>query len=129
MKKRIYLAAPWVRRDEARAAGELIEAAGHTITKKWWEHRDVPIDQADRHLELEQQAIEDLEGVFRAQVFVLLNLATSEGKAVETGLALAYGKPIILVGERSNLFHYLVNPAFRVPTIEEAIVLAGQIVT
>lgn len=120
---RIYLAAPWVFKDEAARAGALLESAGHIITKKWWEHREVPgyIHPPDvSNDELMFQAAEDLAGVFNAQVMVLLNFAVSEGKAVETGLALAYGTPIIVVGVRSNLFHYLPGVTFA-KSIEEVI--------
>lgn len=58
------------------------------------------------HQELEEQATLDLEGVALCDVFLLLNAAVSEGKAVEMGYALASGCHIIVVGERSNLFHY-----------------------
>jgi hypothetical protein len=55
-----------------------------------------------------------------ASAFVLLNLEKSEGKAVETGVALGVGARRILVGPRSNIFHYL--PGWtRVNTVEEAI--------
>lgn len=120
---RVYVAAPWTRKSEAQHYADALEAAGHTITKKWWEHREVPgyldpaIGEAEL-AELEQQAKEDVEGVLNAQAFVLLNLEKSEGKSVETGLAFASAafyvngatnsgvSRFILVGGKSNLFHY-----------------------
>lgn len=120
---RIYVAAPWTHKADAKRFAETLEAAGHTITKKWWEHREVPgyltadIPASER-IELEQQAKEDFEGVLTAEAFVLLNLEKSEGKAVETGMAitsagfLANGVTragvyrFFLVGGKSNLFHY-----------------------
>ena len=106
---KVYVAAPWVHKTEAQEAAAELEAAGFEITKKWWEHREVPTYLTDNHendAELWQQAIEDVLGVFDADVFVLLNLKTSEGKAVETGVAITLHKPIYLIGGRSNLFHY-----------------------
>lgn len=106
---RIYIAAPWDHKAEACAAATQLEAAGHTITKKWWEHPEVAgfLRNDDDNDELAIQAVEDISGVWNANVFLLLNMAPSEGKCVETGLALAYGTPIIIIGQRSNLFHYL----------------------
>lgn len=127
---KVYIAAPWTHKEEAKRYAEALEAAGHTITKKWWEHREVPgyLDPAIgviERKELEQQAAEDIAGVLDSDAFVLLNLEKSEGKAVETGVAvtsaliLAYGhsakgvQKFVLVGGKSNLFHY-------VPVWEEA---------
>lgn len=121
---RVYVAAPWTRKEDAKRYASALEAAGHTITKKWWEHREVPgyldpeIPIPERQ-ELEQQATEDIKGVLAADAFVLLNVEKSEGKAVETGVAIfasilcehGYAmKPLlrlIRVGAPSNLFHYL----------------------
>lgn len=120
---RIYVAAPWTHKDDAKTYADALEAAGHTITKKWWEHREVPgyLDPTiggDELAELAQQSKEDMQGVLTADAFVLLNLEKSEGKAVETGMAfasavmLAHGLAqtgvvaFVLVGGKSNLFHY-----------------------
>lgn len=121
---RIYVAAPWTRKAEAAAMGVALENAGHTITKKWWEHREVPGYlttglHPDENQELIQQAMEDIQGVLNADALVLLNLEKSEGKAVETGVAvtsallLSFGHTergvsrMILLGGKTNLFHYL----------------------
>lgn len=107
---KVYIAAPWTRKALAASYAAVLEASGHTITKRWWEHREVPGYLTDDHTndaELAQQALEDIDGVLAADVFVLLNLEKSEGKAVETGIALAAGIPIVVVGPRSNIFHYL----------------------
>lgn len=119
---RIYVASPWTCKAEAKAAADFLEAEGHTITKKWWEHREVPgyLGDAgeDEIAELVQQAEEDVAGVVSADVFVLLNLEKSEGKAVETGIALTHVPYCVLLGGKSNLFHYL--PAWtHIDSIEE----------
>lgn len=108
---RIYLAAPWTHRDTAREVARDLVGAGHSITTRWWEHREVPgylssSCPEEEFAELAEQAMLDLDGVAHADVFVLLNTGVSEGKAVEMGVAIASGVPIILVGTRSNLFHY-----------------------
>lgn len=108
---RVYLAAPWCDRELARDAAATFERAGFTITERWWEHPDVPNYPlnctAAEHDELGDQAVKDFIGVVTAHALILLNTGKSEGKAVETGVAIAGNKPIILVGERSNIFHFL----------------------
>ncbi len=100
---KVYVAAPWAHKAEARTFAEALKAAGHTVTYPWWEHRDT-----QDVVELRQQAQEDQTGVLNAHVFVLLNLCLSTGgKEVESGIALTKGLRCFLVGKRSNVFHYL----------------------
>lgn len=113
---KIYLAAPWAERDLAREVAAKFEAAGHVITKQWWDHCD--------NDDFAEQATEDIWGVLNADVLVLLNTQKrgeeTSGKAFETGVAWMAELPIILVGEPSNVFHYL--PAVKiVKTVEEAL--------
>lgn len=101
---KLYLAAPWARREEAQRMSKVLEAAGHTITWKWWEHETSDHDVA----QMEKDAIHDYRGVCNADVVVLLNLMTSEGKAVEQGIAIARGIPIVAMGNHpSNIFQNL----------------------
>src|SRR5689334_20169959 len=102
---------------------EQIEAAGHTITHRWWEVEE-PANSGypsnTDNEELTDHALRDFIGVVQATAVILINSAKSEGKAVETGIALAGGKPVFLVGQRSNIFHYI--PAvYPVATVEEAL--------
>lgn len=104
----IYIAAPWTEKDAARVASDLFEAAGHTITKKWWEHPEVDLSAPGGEAEMEDQAMADIKGVDECEAFVLLNLGPSEGKSVETGLAIAIGPLMYLVGERTlKPFHWM----------------------
>lgn len=117
MSKRIYIAAPWASRSDVPPIAKLLEQAGHVITHKWWEKEEDDADEsketyADSRLDfLCECAIEDMRGVRTADAVLLINSSKSEGKAVEQGLALAYGVPIIAVGVRGvlskNVFHYL----------------------
>lgn len=110
MSKRVYLAAPWVHKDQAAELSKILEANGHTITRKWWEHDSTLEENATPEF-LTNCAVEDRDGVYNADVLVVWNTAKSEGKAVEQGLAIAKGIPVIVVtpGEKpsSNIFHYL----------------------
>lgn len=112
---RLYIAAPWNNKDEARAAALLFEKAGHTITQKWW--NEPP------GADLDCSARADWKGVTTANVVIVLNIAKSEGKAVEQGIALQAGIPIVGVRGRKqlNVFQHLTPEFTWLQTVEEAI--------
>jgi len=119
---RIYLAGPWVRRPEVREVAKRLEAAGHILTSRWlYEHEGNPNDASgltspEAYIRL--QAEEDVNDVLDADVFIVLNLEKSEGKAFEMGIAYMTGRPIISVGKRFNIFCSL---GTQVDTVDEAI--------
>ena len=120
---RVYIAAPWVRKADAIMAGWDVEAAGHTVTSRWFHHGDggdamdsTGITQPIGNIR--EQAWDDIEDVCGSDVLVVLNLEKSEGKAVETGIALIQNIPVISVGKRGNIFQTL---AIEVETLQEAI--------
>ena len=127
---KLYIAAPWVDRAYASAVATEFERAGHTITHKWWDvdsTHEPPtmssLHDAYSHEFLCDQALEDIRGVLACEVFILLDTRKSEGKAVEQGIALITGKPILAIGicgsESLNVFHHL--PCYTwVPTIDMA---------
>lgn len=120
---KVYIAAPWVRRPEAIEVGKQFVAAGHELTCRWFEHvtDGDPNDSTGvtcNPASIVQQALEDIADVRRAHVLVVLNLQKSEGKAVETGIAIAAGILVISVGPRSNIFQALGQ---EVETVEAAI--------
>lgn len=118
----IYLAAPWANRDDAREAARHITEAGYDIMEAWWNH-----SESHDHDELVNQAYSDVAGIVRADTLIVLQLATSEGKAVETGIAIAQGIPVIVVGKRANLFHHLDGAVTVVETLGEALsILQGE---
>ena len=98
---RIYLAAPWTRRVEARRVRDELEAAGHTVNSRWLDLHG----GGGEHV-LATEAQNDIDDLIACDVLVLLNLEKSEGKAVETGFALALDIPIYVIGGHSNVFHY-----------------------
>jgi len=126
---KIYVAAPWVRRPEAIVIGEQFKAAGHELTSRWFYHESDgdPMDSSGLTCSPEstrEQALEDITDVMRADALVVLNLQKSEGKAVETGIAIAVGIPVISVGTRSNIFQSLGS---EVETVEEALHVLARI--
>jgi nucleoside 2-deoxyribosyltransferase len=100
---KIYIAAPYPCRNQCIQVMKDLEALGHTITSRWLKSPD---ELADEH------ARKDLADVAEADVLLALNYAGWEdkgtgGRHVEFGYAIALGKRIVLVGLRSNIFHYL----------------------
>lgn len=122
---KVYLAAPWVERDRLAGIAAAFEAEGHTITERWWEHEDVPgypnHTTPAEDAELANQGIKDFMGVLMADAMVLVNSCKSEGKAVETGIALTKGMPVIVVGVKSNIFHWMLPEEHVVATVEDAL--------
>ena len=125
---KVYIAGPWVRREEIIKVGQRFKEAGFEVTSRWFTHEGDPNDSTGANVDpkaIQKQALEDIEDVCRADVFVVVNLQKSEGKAVETGIAIMQGIPVISVGTRSNIFQAL---GIEVNTIEEAIQEALNVV-
>ena len=124
-KIKVYIAAPWSNKSEAKTAKLTCEDLGLEVTSRWIELPDgVPVrEQKDLKL-VESEAINDVQDVYRCDILVYLNIQKSEGKAAEFGMALAWGKPIIVVGERTMVFHYLPVPV--VSNLNAAIELIRQ---
>ena|SRR6266436_1864464 len=123
---KIYVAAPWIHKQDAIKAGTQLEAAGHNVTSRWFFHQGDATDPTGMNSDIVDiifQAREDITNVLRADCLVVLNLARSEGKAVETGIALANNIPIISVGPRGNIFQTL---GVEVPTLEAAILVLSN---
>ena len=103
-----YIAAPFKRKREALEVARELEGMGIESNARWLTaHPD-----SDDPVELGRQAEDDLRDVAAADIFILLNykgwlMEGQGGKHVETGYALAMGKPVYLVGKRWNVFHYL----------------------
>lgn len=112
----IYLAAPYKRRAEVLQLAAYLKDDGITTSSRWayWTEEE--------HTE-ELNALKDLADIQRAGAFVLLNpkewLTEGQGgRHVEFGFAHAIGKPILIVGERTNVFHYLPGVA-QYPTLQQ----------
>jgi nucleoside 2-deoxyribosyltransferase len=102
-----YLAAPYPQHDTARELRAALQAHGHVCTARWL---DAPSDLNA------EWALNDLADLDAAAVLVALNDAEwanvgTGGRHTELGYALARGIPVVLVGERTQIFHH--HPAVR----------------
>lgn len=114
-KPRIYLAAPYPRKDEIMAYRDELASLGFDVTSSWLEEKHAPnvaLHEVSQSLS-KRYAIFDLEDVDRADVLISFTepQGTSHsrgGRHVEFGYALARGKELWIVGPVENIFHYLV---------------------
>lgn len=114
---KIYVAAPWAEKQCARKAATVLTEAGHVITSDWLNEgeRDYgngyygALDHrcSDHAVDLQERAIQDISDIRQSEAMVLLNAHKSEGKTVETGMAIILGIPVFVVGKPTNVFHYL----------------------
>lgn len=101
---RVYIAAPYQTLDTTKALAETLQAAGIEVTSRWLFE-----DSAEM---TDEWARKDLDDVRRADMLLALNLPGWEnsgtgGRHVEFGYALALHKPVLLIGKRTHIFHYL----------------------
>lgn len=127
----VYLAAPWKHRDQAREAKKAFEEAGFTVTANWidgqesWDYDALGREEYENRVQ--KQAIEDVENIIDSDIFVILNLDFSDGKATELGFAYGLQLPVILVGDRTRNIFYHLPGIIKVDTIEAAIAAAREV--
>lgn len=103
-----YFAAKYSNREYVQGIARVFREYGHTVTSEWLEghHTD---RAADKQREYAQA---DLDDIRKADALVLFQLPCgipehSTGRAVEFGYAYALHKPVIVVGHKTSVFHYL----------------------
>lgn len=112
MKKNVYLAASWLRRDEMQDVADQLRVAGVDVEVHWLNQYE-----NNKQKSLLDNALADIRGVRECDVFVRFSddlslpmvpskLATG-GRFVEMGIALALGKPIYVVGGKQCIFDNL----------------------
>jgi nucleoside 2-deoxyribosyltransferase len=114
-KPRIYLAAPYPRKEEIKVYRDELVALGFEVTSNWLEEKhaaNVALHEVSEVLS-ERYAESDLLDVDRADVVISFTEAPGTqysrgGRHVEFGYALARGKEVWIVGPVENIFHYLV---------------------
>lgn len=116
---KIYLAARYSRRDSMRLLRDELVRMGHTVTSRWleteWANRPdqssaAPPEYREKYAEI------DMEDVKAADCVINFTEAPGDsslgGRHVEFGLAVAWGKRLVVVGHRENLFHHLPGVEF-----------------
>lgn len=130
VRNKVYLAAPWNDRAAMPERAEAFALAGFEITQRWWEKESglSNTGYTGDPTVVMNYAVEDMQGVVNADVVVVYQTGLSEGKAVEQGIALALGIPIVSVGvlgEVKNIFHFLPDYRWVSATVEAIKVIKG----
>lgn len=119
---RVYIAAPFIQREAAKAARYLIQKKGHVSIARW----------IDTHLEegdlltpetKAQEALEDIQDILQSDaVLILDDFPCSMGRHFEMGFAYGMGIPIYVVGRPWHIFHQVAVALDRVddfPNLED----------
>lgn len=113
---KIYLAAPYGSRATVAAYADELRSIGITVTSSWLAetHDITPGTEGAATALSDEQVAEhahtDLREVRDSDLLVLFTAASvgtegGGGRHVETGMALALDKPVLVVGEPENVFH------------------------
>lgn len=99
----IYLAAPYEIRPQARKFAERLTSSGYIACTASWLFDEHPVGPEAAQI--------DIDDIDRADILVALNPSPwhqkgTGGRHAELGYAIARQKPILLLGERSQLFHW-----------------------
>lgn len=134
-----YIAARYSRYPEMYEYAKLLEIIGIGCTSHWvlGDHdlRSNHMSYTDHWLRLFGE--EDFNDVIRADIFITFTELPGApgrqrgGRHVEFGIALTLGLPIIAIGPKENIFHFLPN-VVTVDTWEDALVhiaLAADVIT
>lgn len=115
--RKVYLAARYSRNAEMRGVRDVLEALGHKVTSRWIDQHggNVPESFVAEKLNAEPEACAkyayvDLDDLREADTVVSFTSADGGGKGgrhVEFGLAVGFGKHLVIVGPREHVFHTL----------------------
>lgn len=109
---KIYVASKFENKEEVREAHRKLRAAGYEITFDWTPHDDSHAETLglSRDEYLKQCALDDYNGVYDADYLVLIPYPNMRGAFIETGMAIAQGTPVLIVGDDTsfrNVFSHL----------------------
>ena len=118
---KVYLAARYSRIEEMNAYADQLREAGCEVTSRWLlgihqlHEGAEPVDAHAPSVPLEARpfAQDDFDDVLRSHVVVCFTESPGTqgagrgGRHVEFGMALAWGKDLVIVGPRENVFHTL----------------------
>jgi hypothetical protein len=113
--EKIYLAAAYERNEEMRGVRDVLEAIGYKVTSRWIDQHEgeVPVaiggDSLNANPEAHYRYADiDIADLRAANVVVsFLGAPGRGGHHIEFGLAVAWSKHLVVVGQRENVFHAL----------------------
>lgn len=108
----VYIAAPIHRRAEMASIADELRACGLEVVSRWHDE-DTPIEAELVAEQAREFARRDMDDIDTADTFVVFTepLASQfehrSGHHIETGIAIAWDKCVLLVGHKRNVFHDL----------------------
>lgn len=110
---KVYIAGSFVDQKSLRPIAESIWQLNHEIVGTWLQEVKKPSTMSPNDFK-KKLAIKDVAEVCTADLIILDNRQSSGGKNCEWGIGLAsfQHKQLWLVGEPSNVFHYLADCVF-----------------
>ena len=128
---KIYIATKFENQDEFHQLKRMLEACGHVVTHDWTKEScdNAPPGKLEEYKT--DCALNDVEGVHNADLLVLIPYhKPMAGAFVEFGIAVALGKPVVLVKRagvffQDNIFYSLpdVTP---LPDFESVVTFVNQ---
>lgn len=108
---RVYVAAPWSWQARTRRKAVELREMGYDCSPAWLEEDDASIENQTAGWE-RHRALVDIHQIGMANILIAFTCGPGKGPArggrhVELGLALAWGKRVIVVGPRENIFCHL----------------------
>ena len=113
---KVYIAASYPRKDEAKHLAVILESHGHTIVSGWLDrdegYKPVGYETAFQvEKRLKNAALRDKREVESSGVVICLSDSdeqlTKGGRHCEFGMGVALDKLMVLIGRRENVIHYL----------------------
>lgn len=128
---KVYLAGRFSRRAEFAAIAAQLTNVGIEVTSRWLAESDHMTFDKLTDQERSDRAYYDQEDIIECDVFVSFGETpevgyNSGGRHVEFGMALALGKPILLLGHRENVFHYFPYITFSDANVIEALLIMKE---
>ena len=110
---KIYVAGSFADQKTLRIEADRLWALGHEITGTWLQEVARPFGMSTEEFK-RKLAIKDIAEVYAADLIILDNRQSSGGKNVEWGVGLGQfqKKSVWLIGQPSNVFHYLADHQF-----------------
>ena len=110
---KVYIAGTFEDQKALREPADKLWSLGHEIVSTWLQEVKKPVEMSSDEFK-KKLAIKDIAEVISADLIILDNRRSSGGKNNEWGIGLGHfqKKILWLVGEPSNVFHYLADRKF-----------------
>lgn len=108
LTKQVYVAASFAEIVKARALALQLAEHGIGCTASWLSEDEDSLLVTTPDTLKRELAMQDLRDIEACDALVLIAPGSARGGChVETGYALGLGKPVVIYGARTNVFHYL----------------------